>query len=82
MTEFASRIQKNVNKAYTGIYGTRLLKQMTIEHLNGLPDHSLVYDVKTTKPHTVEAALDLIQWHESCKGTQDRIVVLVPGICP
>ena len=77
MAEFASRIRKNVNKAYPGIYGTRLLEQMTIEHLlNGLPDHSLVYDVKTKKPHSVEAALDLIQWHESCKGTQGRMAGL------
>ena len=38
----------------------------------GLPDHSLVYDVMTKKPRTVEAALDLIQWHESCRGIQRK----------
>ena len=71
--EYAARVQKMVGKAYPGIAGTSLMEDLTIEYLvGGLPDHSLVYDVMTKKPRTVEAALDLIQWHESCRGIQRK----------
>ena len=69
LSEFASRVRKNVNKAYPGIYGTELLDHITIDHLlKGLTDRAIAYDVKTKRPQTVEHAIDLIQWHEACKG--------------
>ena len=71
--EYAARVQKMAAKAFPGIAGTALLEELTIEYLfGGLPDHSLVYDIMTKKPRTVEAALDLIQWHESCRNLQRK----------
>ena len=73
LEEYAARVRKVVNKAYPGIGGTALLEDMTIEHLvSGLTDQNLMYDVLTKKPHTVEEAMDLIQWHESCKGATKK----------
>ena len=73
LVEYASRIRKLVSKAYPGIAGSTLLEEMTIEHLlSGLPDNTLMYDVLSKKPSSVEAALDLIQWHESCRAMQRR----------
>ena len=44
-----------------------------MEHLvNSLSNHNLIYDVMTKKPSTVEAALDLIQWHENCHSIQRK----------
>ena len=76
LEEFASRVRKTVSKAYPGISGTTLLEDMTIEHLvKGLSDQSLIYDVLTKKPRTVESALDLVQWHESCKNQSKKLGV-------
>ena len=73
LEEFAARVRKLVTKAYPGIAGSAILEDMTIEHLvGGLTDQTLMYDVLTKKPRTVEEALDLIQWQESCKGIQKR----------
>ena len=73
LEEYAARVRRVVNKAYPGITGRPLLEEITIEHLiNGLTDQSLIYDVMTKKPRTVEMALDLIQWHESCRNLQRR----------
>ena len=73
LVEYASRVRKLVSKAYPGIAGSTLLEEMTIEHLlSGLPDNTLMYDVLSKKPSSVEAALDLIQWHESCRAMQRR----------
>ena len=44
--------------------------------MGGLPDSNLVYDVLTKKPHTVQGAIVLIQWHESCKGMQRKKIGL------
>ena len=71
--EYASRVRKLVSRAYPGITGSDLLEDMTIEYLlSGLPDTSLMYDVLSKRPASVEAALDLIQWHESCRSIQRR----------
>lgn len=40
--------------------------------VNGLPDPNLSYDVMTKRPNTVSEALDLIQWHESCRTSQKK----------
>ena len=71
--EYAARVQRSVAKAYPGIVGTTLLEDMTIENLvSGLSDTNLVYDVLTKKPKSVQEAVDLIQWHESCHIAQRR----------
>ena len=71
--EYASRARKLVSRAYPGTTGTDLLEGMTVEHLlSGIPDSTLMYDVLSKKPPTVEAALDLVQWHESCRAIQRR----------
>ena len=73
LEEYAARVRKLANRAYPGISGTSLLEEMTIEYLvGGLTDQNLIYDVMTKKPRSVEAALDLIQWHESCRGVQRK----------
>ena len=69
MQEYAARIHLVMGKAYPGLEGTDLFIRMTIEHLlGGLPDGNLAYDVLTKRPQTVQQALDMIAWHESCRG--------------
>ena len=73
LEEYAARVRKLANRAYPGISGTSLLEEMTIEYLvGGLTDQNLIYNVMTKKPRSVEAALVLIQWHESCRGVQRK----------
>ena len=73
LEEYTARVRRLVNKAYPGIVGKPLLEDIAVEHLvNGLSDHNLIYDVMTKKPSTVEAALDLIQWHENCRSIQRK----------
>ena len=77
LEEYASRVRRTVTKAYPGIAGSQLAEDLTIENLvGGLPDSNLVYDVLTKKPHSVQEAIDLVQWHESCKGAQRRKVAV------
>ena len=77
LEEYASRVHRTVAKAYPGIAGSKLADDLTIENLvGGLPDSNLVYDVLTKKPRTVQEAIDLIQWHESCKGAQRKKIGL------
>ena len=53
--------------------GSDLAEALTVEHLvGGLADDSLIYDVMTKKPESVEAAMDLIKWHESCRILKKR----------
>ena len=73
----ASRVCRTVTKAYPGIAGSQLAEDLTMENLVGrLPDSNLVYDVLTEKPRSVQEAIDLVQWHESCKGAQRRKVAV------
>ena len=73
LEEYAARVRRLVNKAYPGIVGKPLLEDIAVEHLvNGLSDHNPIYDVMTKKPSTVEAAPDLIQWHENCHSIQRK----------
>ena len=61
-------------KAYPGLEGnTDLYEEMAVEQLiRGLNDPSLIYDVRTKRPKTVQEAIDMVQWHESCKLEQQR----------
>ena len=71
--EFASRVCDQVSKAYPGLVGSQLHTDLTIETIvNGLQDPSLVYDVLTKKPKSVREAVDMIAWHDCCKGTSRK----------
>ena len=71
--EFASRVGDLVSKAYPGLAGSQLHTDLTIETMvNGLQDPSLVYDVLTKKPKSVREAVDMIAWHDCCKGASRR----------
>ncbi len=68
--EYAARVQNVANKAYPGMERNAFFEQLVVEHLiSGLPDPNLIYDVQTKKPRTMTEALNLIQWHESCKSS-------------
>ena len=69
LQEYAARVQTLVSRAYPGLEGSELFNSMTIDHLvSGLQDPNLVYDVKTKRPTTIQEALDMIAWHECCRG--------------
>ena len=73
LEEYAAKVRKVVAKAYPDAVGTSLYESLCVEHLvGGLSDPSMIYDVLTKKPQTVELAMDLIQWHESCRGIQKK----------
>ena len=73
LQKYSARVHMLMIKAYPGLEGSKIFVDMTIEHLvNGLADPNLIYDVMTKKPTTVEQALDMIQWHECCKGISHR----------
>ena len=74
--EYADRVKTLMTKAYPGLENTQLYVEMTIEYLvNGLADKNLIYDVLTKKPQTIEEALEMITWHECCKGSEKRTMV-------
>ena len=61
LPEYASRVMTMVMRAYPGMEGTPLFNELTIEHLVcGLPDPTLVYDVLSRKPKTIDEAIDMI----------------------
>jgi hypothetical protein len=74
MQEYASRVSSAMTKAYPGLdHTSQLFTELTIEHLlNGLQDQSLAYDVMTKRPPTLESALEMLTWHECCKGGISR----------
>ena len=71
MEEYAAKVEKIMAKAYPDAVGTQLYEDLSVEHLvGGLSDTSMIYDVLTKKPRSVEAAMHLIRWHESCRVIQ------------
>ena len=73
LEEYAARTRNLMAKAYPGLEGTDLFQSLSVETLvGGLSDPNLVYDVLTKKPKSVEEAIDLIKWHECCKGNLRR----------
>ena len=71
--QYAAGVKALMGKAYPGLEGTQLFVDLTIEHVvNGIAETDLAYDVLTKKPRTVEEALDMIAWHECCKGSSGR----------
>ena len=68
LEEFAAPVHKLVPKAYPGIAGSVLLEDITFEHLvGGLADQTLMYDVLTKKPRTVEEAQSLSSGTKAAK---------------
>jgi hypothetical protein len=67
--EYVSRVSTAMPRAYPGLdNNSKLYTELSIEHLlNGLQDQSLAYDVMTKRPPTLDAALDMLMWHECCK---------------
>ena len=79
LEEYACRVRRTVSRAYPGICDTELYEELIIESLvTGLQDSKLVYDVLTKKPKSVQEALDLMQWHETCQEVQKKKVGLRP----
>ena len=65
--KFAARVAECVRKAFPGINDT-LFNELCVEHLlNGIPDQGVAYDVITKRPKTIDEAINLLTWHESCK---------------
>ena len=71
--EFAARISNLMIKAYPGLNETQLFREMSVEYLvQGLGDPSLAYDVMSKKPQSVDAAMEMIRWHECCRNGAKR----------
>ena len=69
LQEYSSRVEGIVRKAYPGIENSELYRKLSIEHmLYGLNDQSITYDVLTKMPKTMDEAVNLVTWHESCKS--------------
>ena len=65
--KFAARVAECVRKAFPGINDI-LFNKLCVEHLlNGIPDQGVAYDVITKRPKTIDEAINLLTWHESCK---------------
>ena len=66
--EYASRVENMVRKAYPGLERS-LFNNLSIEHmLSGLPDQSIMYDVLTKRPTTMDEAINLVTWHMTFKN--------------
>lgn len=73
LNEYAARVKTLVSKAYPQMEGTQLFTDLTVEYcVKGLSDPVVVYDVLTKKPRSVEDALEMIRWHQCCKGTNSN----------
>ena len=65
--KYAARVSECVRKAFPGINYV-LFNELCVEHLlNGIPDQGVAYDVITKRPKTIDEAINLLTWHESCK---------------
>ncbi|CAG2195308.1 unnamed protein product [Mytilus edulis] len=66
--EYASRVEILVGKAYPAVNDSSLLDHFKTEHfIKGLPDQSLSYEVLKQKPATLQDAINIVTWHESCQ---------------
>lgn len=73
LQEYAARVEDLMRKAYPGLETTPLYTSMTIDHIiKGIPDATLVYDIRTKKPTSVKETLDMIAWHECCRSDVPR----------
>ena len=69
LVEYASRVEEFVNKAYPQLNPPELVSTLTIENiLRGLPDQTLLYEVRTKCLKTIDETLRLVTWHECCKN--------------
>ncbi|VDH91829.1 Hypothetical predicted protein [Mytilus galloprovincialis] len=76
LQEFAYRVVNLISKAYPEIKGTQLFEELTVEHfLYGLNDENMTYDV-ISKPKSIDEALNMVMWHESCRSRSGKTVKL------
>ncbi|CAG2192710.1 unnamed protein product [Mytilus edulis] len=66
--EYASRVERQVSKAYPEVNDLSLLDRFKTEHfIKGLPDQSVAYEVLIQKPATLQDAINIVTWHECCR---------------
>ena len=66
--KYAARVEQTVRKAYPGI-NESLFNELCVEYmLNGIPDRNIAYDVLTKRPKSLDEAINLLTWHNSCKN--------------
>ena len=66
--KFSARVAENVRKAYPGI-NEQLFNSLCVEHmLSGISDQNVAYDVLTKRPQSLDEAINLLTWHQSCKS--------------
>ena len=78
LKDYAARVDKTVRRAHPnlrGMAGDSYLEEMMVEKLiDGYPDSAIAYEVKTRDPKSVQDTLDLLQWHEVCRGAHGKTV--------
>ncbi|CAG2244334.1 unnamed protein product [Mytilus edulis] len=73
LQEFAYRVVNLISKAYPEIKGTQLFEELTVEHfLYGLNDENMTYDVISKQPKSIDEALNMVMWHESCRSRSGK----------
>ncbi|CAC5383460.1 unnamed protein product [Mytilus coruscus] len=73
LQEFAYRVVNLINKAYPEITGIQLFEELTVEHfLYGLNDENMTYDVISKQPKSIDEALNMVMWHESCRSRNGK----------
>ncbi|VDI74022.1 Hypothetical predicted protein [Mytilus galloprovincialis] len=83
LQEFAYRVVNLISKAYPEIKGTQLFEELTVEHfLYGLNDENMTYDVISKQPKSIDEALNMVMWHESCRSRSERAVPVGQAIAP
>ena len=69
LPEYAARVENLVCKGYPHLRETDLLNTLKVENfLKGFPDQNIAYEVKIRKPQNIDDAIELLNWHECCKG--------------
>ena len=76
LMEYAARVDKTVRRAHPNLHGREgeaHMEETTVEKLlDGYPDQAIAYEVRTKDPRTVQRTLELLQWHEICKGVHGK----------
>ena len=75
LEEYAARVNIMMSRAYPGVQG-QLYEEIAVEHLlNGLGDSTVAYDVLIKKSSTMDQAIEMMSWHDCCKGS----VIIIEG---
>ena len=68
LQEYSARVNRLMSRAYTGMQGTTIFENLTIEYLlRGLPDQNLAYEIFIKNSKNLRETLDIITWHELCQ---------------